>query len=90
MKMVSQLTRQALNRHRLITAAPYSPPAAPMYTPPPTVAPLSPESSALPSSPPTPPVLPDVRPIQSAPRQTLYGQLMKKHDRFTERHILHP
>ena len=92
MKMVSQLTRQAMNRHRLIASAPYSPPAASSYAPPPTVLPLSPEPSPLPPSPPLPgpPAFPDVRPIQPAPRQTLYGQLMKKHDRFTERHIPRP
>ena len=93
MKMVSQLTRQAMGRHRLIAAASF--PASPASAPPfqdlsvrplysfPASPPAQPEAPSAPSIPlpPSPP------PASIQPRQTIYGQLMKKHDRFTERHI---
>lgn len=93
MKMVSQLTRQAMSRHRLIAAAsfPASPASAapsqdlsvrPLY-PFPDSPPVQPEAPSAPSI----PLPPSSPPVSIQPRQTLYGQLMKKHDRFTERHI---
>ena len=91
MKMVSQLTRQALSRHRLLTAAPIPHTAA---TPPFNPLPSQPTPVSFSPSPPVPEwisapeAFPSAPPSYHPPRQTIYGQLMKKHDRFTERHIL--
>lgn len=86
MKMVSQLTRQAMSRHRLLSAVPYPEPSA--------VPPPAPPSSSLPSlyAPEAPAPKPPSAPTAPAPAQlpqqrTIYGELMKKHDRFTERHL---
>jgi len=93
MKMVSQLTRQAMSRHRLISSAsfPSSPPSAPslkdlsvrsLYAlPDPLPAQAAGPSAPSIALPPSPP------PASLQSRQTIYSQLMKKHDRFTERHI---
>ena len=94
MKMVSQLTKQAMSRHRLLSAAPYpsAPVTAPQAPQPRTLysAPLPPQPAAELPQPPaqavSAPPRPAPLPVQS--RQTIYGELMKKHDRFTERHIL--
>ena len=105
MKMVSQLTRQAMDRHRVVSAnAP-----SPLFTPsaqasadfcsraaaiPPTI-PVADIFPALPVDESTfAAVLPQpsgLRPISapSAPQRprTIYQQLMKNHDRMTERHL---
>ena len=96
MKMVSQLTRQAMSRHRLLSAVSY--PDTPASPPPVSEpAPLSPQSAAVrplyaqeTASP--PPAAAQPLPVPPAPPQipqqrTVYGELMKKHDRFTERHL---
>lgn len=98
MKMVSQLTRQAMSRHRLLTSAVNR---ESMYIPQPAAqVPLSssltqppaqpaPSFSTVTPQPPasSPPIAPG-RPAQPAPRpHTVYQQLMKSHDRMTERHL---
>lgn len=88
MKMVSQLTRRAMNRHRVLSVeeAPIPAPepvrplyAAPIVSPAAAPAPASVPSAALPP-----------RPASSAavmrPR-TIYQQLMVNHDRMRERHL---
>ena len=90
MKMVSQLTRQAMNRHRLasINLPTVSPLPAPSPDSPPPAA-----SSMHPAALDARPV-----PLRSEPRQeplsapapqprTIYQQLMASHDRMRERHI---
>lgn len=97
MKMVSQLTRQAMSRHRLLSAMPQPElqPVSPVIsfrteealsadcTPVPSE-PVIPASSPLPEPPRT---AAQPFPLRTPPQQTIYGQLMKKHDRFTERHL---
>lgn len=95
MKMVSQLTRQAMLRHRLLASASYLQNPAPVQSEPCTayekataVRPLYAQAAIDEVR--TLPVLPPARIIEPAPqqnRQTIYGELMKKHDRFTERHL---
>jgi len=95
MKMVSQLTRQALLRHRLLTSVAYPPVPAPVqselhaaYEKATAVRPLYTQAAADEVRP--LPVSPPARIIEPAPqpnRQTIYSELMKKHDRFTERHL---
>lgn len=100
MKMVSQLTRQAMNRHRILA----SQLAAPTYAPEPTDQLFQPARSVSPPIPPlsfTPQIHPDP-PCKTSPSppaargyaaslppqpHTIYQQLMKKHDRMTERHL---
>ena len=91
MKMVSQLTRQAMNRHRLLSAVSF-PGTSDSPADPPPVSQQSnrrslyaQETSDL-SAPSAPPV-PTLPPAQLPQQRTLYGELMKKHDRFTERHL---
>lgn len=98
MKMVSQLTRQAMSRHRLLTSAVNK---ESMYIPQPVPQTPSPSSLTQPPTQPAPsfsavtpqppasslPIAP-IRPAQPAPRpHTVYQQLMKSHDRMTERHL---
>lgn len=85
MKMVSQLTRQAMSRHRLLSAVSYPEPSAV----PPVLPSSSPHSLYAPEAPaPKPPSAPTApAPAQLPQQRTIYGELMKKHDRFTERHL---
>ena len=101
MKMVSQLTRQAMNRHRMLhtlSPAPYIPPSAAYPPPESSVRPLYPPQTALPpvpaqSSVPPQPSVP-ARPLSAPPEQprvrSIYQQLMSSHDRMTKRHLSHP
>ena len=91
MKMVSQLTRQAMSRHRLLSAAAYPDISAPVPSkptapaePPPSIRPLytADAPSPMPPTPPAPPA-----PVLPERRRTIYSELMKKHDLFTERHL---
>ncbi len=90
MKMISQLTRQAMSRHRIVSlkaSAPLTTPAAAgpapaepvrtLYTPPASSA--APPETVPPRRPAAP--LPQVRP------RTIYQQLMVSHDRMTDRHV---
>ena len=103
MKMVSQLTRQAMSRHRLLSSGssvPSFPPAQPAPRPTgfQTVHPLYSASApaAQPTVPPAPPAYtsaPAHSPVPSQPpiprQRTIYQQLMSSHDRVTERHLKH-
>ena len=88
MKMVSQLTRQAMSRHRLLSAV--SCPDAPASRLPvshsPSLQSLYKQEAAAPH-PPSAPQVPPIAPIPVPQQRTIYGELMKKHDRFTERHL---
>ena len=92
MKMVSQLTRQAMSRHRLLSTVTYpDSPASissvselgsvPLPSPVQTLYPQE-VSVSYPAQP-----LPSAAPVQIPQQRTIYGELMKKHDRFTERHL---
>ena len=90
MKMVSQLTRQAMNRHRTLHPlypAPTPPLAAPYLPPEPPARPF------LPSAPQPASVQPSLQERQPVPApqpprvRTIYQQLMNSHDRMTERHL---
>lgn len=103
MKMVSQLTRQAMSRHRILTGNA----AQAVYPPqPPThilssdslsgtqsVRPLysQPALSAPPAAPPQPgqpsPAPAPRIPAAEPPHHSIYSQLMLKHDRMSERHL---
>ncbi len=95
MKMVSQLTRQAMLRHRLLASAVYPPVPAPVqselhaaYEKATAVRPLYTPAAADEVRPlPVPPRARNFEPAPLPNRQTIYGELMKKHDRFTERHL---
>lgn len=86
MKMVSQLTRQAMERHRILSLEPHMP-----AYPPQTMASMPAER------PPEPPKsIPVPQPPRSMSRQTppspsrprsIYQQLMSNHDRINERHL---
>ena len=100
MKMVSQLTRQAMNRHRLLSGS-VAQPAYPEQ--PPAAEPVSaPSAGAQPvrtlyAQPPAP--VPQAAPLQEyrpaaariaaaePPHHSIYSQLMLKHDRMSERHL---
>ena len=82
MKMVSQLTRRAMSRHRTVSVSSVSDAASareastsamPLY------------SSAASAKSYTPPKAP-AAPIAERPR-TIYQQLMARHDRMRERHV---
>lgn len=84
MKMVSQLTREAMKKHRLLASnvalSPHAlPPADDRSAP----APQTGVYSAVPEPAQRPPAR------QPAPPriQSVYSQLMKSHDRMTERHL---
>ena len=93
MKMISQLTRQAMNRHRLLSAVSFpgtsdAPAAPPPVSPQPVRRSLYTQKAAdlpAPSAPTAP--IPTPPPVQIPQQRTIYGELMKKHDRFTERHL---
>jgi len=97
MKMISQLTRQAMSRHRLLSscAASAFPPAPPLFVVQPTGF-HSPELITKPVFEKTPSASIPGR-IQSLSsgsaclpnRRTVYQQLMSSHDRMTERHLKH-
>ena len=91
MKMVSQLTRQAMSRHRIVSLKASSPPAASAASEPLTPAPDAENVRPLYSSPVLPPEPPRSRPAppQRQPR-SIYQQLMQNHDRMSERHIRRP
>lgn len=101
MKMVSQLTRQAMNRHRMLrtlSPAPYIPPFAAYPPPEPSVRPLYSPQTAPPLVPAQSPILPQpsapARPLSAPPQpprvRSIYQQLMSSHDRMNKRHLSRP
>ena len=98
MKMLSQLTKQALSKHRLISSNPY-PPAAPPALPQASVhqptgfqmiKPLyMPPLSVQPPNPQPSPPLPQTPSAPPLPerKHSIYQQLMSSHDRMSERHL---
>ncbi|MBQ2955301.1 MAG: hypothetical protein IJE08_02455 [Clostridia bacterium] len=98
MKMLSQLTKQALSRHRMISSNPLSPAAPPSSLQTaiqqPTefqmIKPLYMPSPAVqpPNPQPSPPLLqtPSAPPLPER-KHTIYQQLMSSHDRMSERHL---
>lgn len=91
MKMVSQLTRQAMSRHRLLTASgrlpEYVPQPAPL-PPPVQTTPYQPSDTLRPPEMSAAPPVMNPQPLQPVPRpHSAYQQLMKSHDRMTERHL---
>ena len=92
MKMVSQLTRQAMNRHLILSASPPFPAvSASIPKSVPDFSPAEPPSVpcfSAPEPPPLPqPPAPGVRPSMAPRPATIYQQLMTSHDRMTERHL---
>lgn len=98
MKMLSQLTRQAISRHQLLSANPPVSPALPVQPSPPPLQPTgfqmirplypgaAPEPASLPPAPPDRPAPPAPSP-PPVRRHTVYQQLMSSHDRMTDRHL---
>jgi len=81
MKMISQLTREALRRHQYIST---DSSLSTLCHPAPTASVSAPSSPPLQPSPVHPAALQSSAP---PPVHSIYSQLMKSHDRMTERHL---